>query len=294
MTDTPLFRRVPPMHALAAFEAAARLGGFAPAAEELCVTPSAVSHRIRQLEQQLDAQLFERLPTGVKLTTAGRLYLARVREAFVSLAQSAHPTRGGRTRLRVSVPPTFARQLFMPRLPAFLRERPALDLEVHVTNSLAIGSDEPVDVSIVWSDGTNLPGLAYRLFDEHIGPLAAPALVHELGLATPQDLVDAPLLRSPLLPWRAWFQAAELALPEPDRGTSFNDLGMLLEAASVGLGVALCSRRLAAAWVEAGRLVPVTSITTVPPHSYYVTCAADQARAETGDFVDWLREGFAE
>ena len=105
MTDTPLFRRVPPMHALAAFEAAARLGGFAPAAEELCVTPSAVSHRIRQLEQQLDAQLFERLPTGVKLTTAGRLYLARVREAFVSLAQSAHPTRGGRTRLRVSVPP---------------------------------------------------------------------------------------------------------------------------------------------------------------------------------------------
>ena len=282
------------MHALAAFEAAARLGGFAPAAEELCVTPSAVSHRIRQLERQLDLQLFERTSGGVRLTTGGRLYLARVREAFVSLARSGDTAAQGRTRLRVSVPPTFARQLFMPRLPAYLRERPALDLEVHVTNSLAPAGDEPVDVSILWSDGVGLSGHAHRLFDEHIGPLAAPALVAERALETPADLADAPLLRTPLLPWGRWFQAAGLALPEPDRGASFNDLGMLLEAASVGLGVALCSRRLAAAWVEAGRLVPVTAITTVPPHSYYVTGAPDPERPEVGDFVDWLRKGFAE
>lgn len=294
MTDVPLFRRVPPMHALAAFEAAARLGGFAQAADELCVTPSAVSHRIRQLERQLEMQLFERTPTGVKLTTAGRMYLARVREAFVSLARPGDGT-AARARLRVSIPPTFARQLFMPRLPAYMATRADLDLEVHVTNSLAAAHDEPVDVSIIWSDGSNLAGVAHRLFDEAIGPLASLAVVAEWGLATPGDLARAPLLRTPLLPWAPWFEAAGLTLPEPDRGASFNDLGMLLEAASVGLGVALCSRRLAAQWIDSGRLVPVSEITAVPPHSYYVTCdSARLARPEVADFVDWLREGFAE
>lgn len=294
MTDVPLFRRVPPMHALAAFEAAARLGGFAPAADELCVTPSAVSHRIRQLERQLEMQLFERTPTGVKLTTAGRMYLARVREAFVSLARPGDGP-AARARLRVSIPPTFARQLFMPRLPAYMATRADLDLEVHVTNSLAAAHDEPVDVSIIWSDGSNLAGVAHRLFDEAIGPLASPAVVAEWGLATPGDLARAPLLRTPLLPWAPWFEAAGLILPEPDRGASFNDLGMLLEAASVGLGVALCSRRLAAQWIDSGRLVPVSEITAVPPHSYYVTCdSACLARPEVAEFVDWLREGFAE
>jgi len=294
MTDAPLFRRVPPMHALAAFEAAARLGGFAPAADELCVTPSAVSHRIRQLERQLDMQLFERTPTGVKLTTSGRMYLARVREAFVSLAQHGDGS-ASRARLRVSIPPTFARQLFMPRLPAYLSSRADLDLEVHVTNSLAASHDEPVDLSIIWSDGSNLSGVAHRLFDEAIGPLASPAVVAEWGLGTPKDLARAPLLRTPLLPWSPWFQAAGLSLPEPDHGASFNDLGMLLEAASVGLGVALCSRRLAAQWIDDGRLVMIGTVTAVPPHSYYVTCdRARLARPEVAEFVDWLREGFAE
>jgi len=293
MTDTPLFRRVPSMHALAAFEAAARLGGFAPAAEELCVTPSAISHRIRALEQQLDTQLFERLPTGVKLTTAGRLYLARVREAFVALAHGRPSSPAARTRLRLSVPPTFARQLLMPRLPAFMRLHDELDLEVHVANPVSSASDEPADVSIRWSRGDDLSGVVHRLFDERIGPLAAPSLVAELGLADAGDVADAPLLRSPLVPWTPWFQAAGLVLPEPERGAVFNGLGMLLEAAGAGLGVAMCSRRLAAAWMESGRLVPITEITAESPNSYFVTCAsADATRPEVAGFIDWLREAF--
>ena len=110
-------RRVPPMHALAAFEAAARLGGFAPAADELCVTPSAVSHRIRQLEAMLGTPLFERTPAGVRPTTVGRLYLESVREAFDKLAQAGAVLQPERERLRVSLPPSFARQLLMARLP---------------------------------------------------------------------------------------------------------------------------------------------------------------------------------
>jgi DNA-binding transcriptional LysR family regulator len=292
--DPPLFRRVPPMHALAAFEAAARLGGFAPAAEELCVTPSAVSHRIRQLERQLDTRLFERAPTGVTLTTAGRLYLARVREAFVALAERWPVSGVPRARLRISVPPTFARQLLMPRLPAFMRRHELLDLEVHVADPVTASSAEPADVCIRWSRGDDLSGIAERLFEDRIGPLAAPALVAELGLHGVDDLAGAPLLRSPLLPWTPWFQVAGLARAEPERGAVFNDLGMLFEAASAGLGVAMGSRRLAAAWLESGRLVPVTDLTAASPNSYFVTCApADRARPEVAGFIDWLREALA-
>ncbi|MFV0665728.1 LysR substrate-binding domain-containing protein [Denitromonas sp.] len=294
MSTDPLFRRVPPMHALAAFEAAARLGGFAPAADELCVTPSAVSHRIRQLEQQLAMQLFERTSSGVRLTTAGRLYLGRVREAFDALAHSGGRGTSGRVRLRVSAPPTFARQLLMPRLPAFLQDRDELDLEIHVGNLLQADVTEPADVAILWSDGKALNGVAHRLFDDRVGPLAAPSYIAAHGLRSVEDVAGATLLRSPLLPWGPWFQAAGLNRPEPERGAVFNDLGMLLEAASAGLGGAMSTRRLAAAWLDSGRLVPITELTAASPHSYYVSCAsADRERPEVVDFMDWLREGFA-
>ncbi|WP_323001381.1 LysR substrate-binding domain-containing protein [Denitromonas sp.] len=295
MSTEPLFRRVPPMHALAAFEAAARLGGFAPAADELCVTPSAVSHRIRQLEQQLAMQLFERTSAGVRLTTGGRMYLGRVREAFDALAHSGGRGTAGRVRLRVSAPPTFARQLLMPRLPAFLQDRDEIDLEMHVGNSLLAEVTEPADVAIRWSDGKELGGVSHRLFEDRVGPLAAPTYIAAHGLRSIDDVASATLLRSPLLPWGAWFQAAGLSRPEPERGAVFNDLGMLLEAASAGLGVAMSTRRLAAAWLDSGRLVPITELTAPSPNSYYVTCtAADQHRPEVADFMDWLREGLAE
>ncbi len=294
MSTEPLFRRVPPMHALAAFEAAARHGGFAPAAEELCVTPSAVSHRIRQLEQQLDTQLFERTGGGVRLTTAGHLYLARVREAFLALARTPADTAQRRTRLRLSVPPTFARQLLMPRLPAYLQARPTLDLEVHVANPVSAEADEPADIHIRWTDGNKLSGVAHRLFNDRIGPLASPAYAATHPLDDAAAVADSALLRSPLLPWAAWFEAAGLTRAEPERGAVFNDLGMLLEAAAAGLGVALCTRRPAAMWLDSGRLVPLTDVCAASPCNYYVTCASgDLARPEVAQFVDWLRGCFA-
>ena len=161
-------RHVPPMHALAAFEAAARLGGFAQAAEELCVTPSAVSHRIRQLETQLGTALFERGPGGVRPTTAGRLYLDSVREAFERLAQAGAVLRPERERLRVSLPPTFARQLLMARLPEYLRAHPEVELEVHLSIPLQ-------DVTAGGRQAASLDGaLRWR---------AAPGLRLEVGLA---------------------------------------------------------------------------------------------------------------
>lgn len=282
------------MHALAAFEAAARLGGFAPAADELCVTPSAVSHRIRQLEALLGATLFERAPGGTRLTTVGRLYLDSVREAFDRLAQAGGLLAPGRERLRVSVPPTFARQLLMARLPEYLRQHPEVELEVHLSIPLQDVTAEAADVEVRWGRGDYGGRSVIRLFDDVVAPFAAPAYVAARALHEPADLVAAELLRSPLLPWRPWFDAAGLDWPEPERGAVFNDLGMLLEVAAAGLGVAVGTRRVSAAWVEAGRLVPLFGITAPAPFTYHVAIPAAQAqRRAVADFVAWLTATFA-
>ncbi|HRP75076.1 MAG TPA: LysR substrate-binding domain-containing protein [Rhodocyclaceae bacterium] len=282
-------RRVPPMHALAAFEAAARRGGFAQAAEELCVTPSAISHRIRQLEALLGMMLFERIPGGVRLTTGGRLYLENVREAFDRLATAGRASRGEFERLRVSVPPTFARQLLMARLPEYLRLYPEVELEVHLSIPLQDVTAEAADVEVRWGLG-DYPGcVVAKLFDDEVVPLAAPGYTSLHELHRPADLAHAALLRSPLLPWKPWLEAAGLDWPEPERGAVFNDLGMLFEVAASGLGVAVGTTRLSAAWVESGRLRPLFGIAAPAPFTYYVVHRPNQGRrAPVVDFVAWL------
>lgn len=287
-------RRIPPMHALAAFEAAARLGGFAQAANELCITPSAVSHRIRQLEGLLDIQLFERTPAGTRLTGEGRRYLESVREAFDKLASAGGRVAAEKERLRVLVPPTFARQMLMPRLPEFLRLHPEIELAVNIAVPLANVSADSADVEVRWGDGDYPEWKVCKLFDDTVTPLAAPGFSAMHGLLEPADLARAELLRAELLPWRGWFQAAGLDWQEPQRGTVLNDLGMLLEVAAQGLGVALCTRRIAAGWVESGRLVPLFEVRAPAPFTYYVVASPLSAkRAAVADFIDWLQLGLA-
>jgi len=287
-------RRVPPMHALAAFEAAARLGGFAQAADELCVTPSAVSHRIRQLEAMLGTPLFERTPAGVRPTTVGRLYLESVREAFGKLAQAGALLQPERERLRVSLPPTFARQLLMARLPEYLRSHPEVEVEMHLSIPLQDVTAETADVEVRWGRGDYPERTVCKLFDDVVMPLAAPSWVAARALRGVADLARAELLRSPLLPWRPCFAAAGLDWPEPERGAVFNDLGMLFEVAAAGLGAAVGTRRLSAAWVDTGRLVPLFGVTAPAPFTYYaVATPAQHKRAVVRDFIAWLAGVFA-
>ena len=289
--------RLPPLHALAAFEAAARLGGFAPAAAELCITPSAVSHRIRQLEAQLGEALFERSPGGVRLSAAGARHLGSVREAFDKLAQLAQGAGAAAApaRLRVGAPPTFARNLLIPRLPDFYRQWPDIEIEVAVQAPL---QDKPPrhDVDIRFGNGRFDERPATRLFEDRLLVLAAPRYCSERALREPADLRHAELLRSPLLPWRPWFAAAGLDWPEPARGPSFTDLGILLEAAASGLGVALCTRRLAAHWTASGQLQPLFALGLASPSSYYALVEPQAAaqRAEVAAFLDWLGNAFSE
>jgi len=285
--------RLPPIHALTAFEAAARLGGFGPAADELCITPSAVSHRIRQLESMLGEPLFERSPNGVRLNPAGQRYLLGVREAFDKLANLHGGRNAEPARLRVGAPPTFARDLLIPALPGFYRQWPDIEIEVEIAAPL---DDKPArhDIDVRWGNGHFDGRPATRLFEDDIVVVATPATVQARGLAQPADLARAELLRTRLLPWRVWFAAAGLDWPEPVRGPMFADLGILLESAASGLGVAACPRRIAARWIQAGQLVPLFGIAARSPLGYHLLMDVDQAqRPEAAAFAEWLASTLA-
>lgn len=283
--------RLPPIHTLAAFESAARLGGFAQAAAELCITPSAVSHRIRQLETLLGEQLFDRSPTGVRLTPAGQRTLQGVREAFDKLAQLFSTETQG-MRLTVGSPPTFARNLLIPRLPEFYQQWPDIDIQLAVAAPM---QDKPErhDVDIRFGKPPFDDRLSIKLFDDQLLVLAAPSYLSRRPLSCPTDLVQADLLRSPLVPWQPCMVAAGLEPREPGRGASFTDLGFLLEAAASGLGVAICPGRLAQHWQENGQLVALFDVAVASESTYYalVNRAAAQ-RPEVEAFLDWLGTTF--
>ena len=292
---TPMSRpqRLPPIHALAAFESAARLGGFAQAAAELCITPSAVSHRIRQLEAHLGEPLFDRLPTGVRLSEAGQRYLLGVREAFDKLSGLTRSAPQEIRRLRVGSPPTFARNLLIPRLPEFYQQWPDIEIEVAIALPME-ERPERHDVDIRFGTGAFDERSSIRLFEDRLEVLAAPRYVESRGLRHPQDLARAELLRSPLLPWQPWLAAAGLDWPEPARGPLFTDLGILLEAAASGLGVAVCGHQLSATWQRTGQLVPLFGVTAPATSSYFML--VDEAlsqRPEVLAFTDWLRSSLA-
>lgn len=288
----PRLPRLPPIHALAAFESAARLGGFAQAAAELCITPSAVSHRIRLLEAQLGEVLFERSPTGVRLSEAGQRYLVGVRDAFDRLAHLTRNDAPEVMRLRVGAPPTFARNLLIPRLPEFYRLWPDIEIEIAVVLPLAEKPERHV-VDIRFGPGPFDDRIANMLFDDVVVAVASPGYAEQRRLQSPPDLARADLLRSPLVAWQPWFAGAGLEWPEPGRGPVFSDLGILLEAAASGLGVAACNRRVAEHWTSAGQLAVLFDIAVPARSTYFSLVEREHAhRPEVSAFMEWLVQSF--
>lgn len=289
MTDA-----VPPLHLLLAFEACARHASFARAAAELNVTPSAVSHRIHDLEQNLGEALFVRRGRSVELTIAGARYLDDVRDALDRLSRLARPKLGDRRRerLRIVSTPTFARQLLAPRLPAFQAAHPAIDLELSLSIPFSEVKGADADVEIRLSDGRHGGAIVRKLFDETVFPVASAAFARGLaprGTPAPAEIARSTLLRNPRDSWRAWFAVAGLDVAEPKTGPLFNDLGLLVEAAAQGQGVALARSVLARAWLDSRAVVRLSPIEAPSTLAYHVLAApADAERPAVKAFVDWI------
>ena len=291
--------RIPPIQCLLTFEALARLRSVTLAADELFVTPSAVSHRVRQLEQTIGTKLFGR--ADFSLTTEGSEYLAHVREALALLERfpSAQPALGKR-KLRLAVTPTFARAILIPRLRQFTEAYPEIDLTLQVSIPLLDVVAEDADLMVRFGTGRYADVEHLCLTRDEVTPLASPAYVREHGpFATAEDLDGERFLRSPLDPWRTWFAAHRLDWPEPAEGSQFNDVGLMCDAAAAGMGIALVRLKLGAPWLDSGALVrlgttpPFTG--SVPsPHAHYLCWrTGTMDRWECTAFSDWLRQVLA-
>ena len=286
--------RIPPIQCLLTFEALARLRSVTQAAEELCVTPSAVSHRVKQLEQILGTKLFGR--ADFSLTTEGSEYLAHVREGLAILERfpSAQSVPGKR-KLRLAVTPTFARAILIPRLRQFTEAYPEIDLTLQVSIPLLDVVAEDADLMVRFGTGRYADVEHVCLTRDEVTPLASPAFVREHGpFDSAADLEGARLLRSPLEPWRTWFTAHQQNWPEPVEGSQFNDIGLMCDAAAAGMGIGLVRLRLGAAWLENGSLVRLFTRNVPSPHAHYLcwhTGAMD--RWECAAFADWLKKAVA-
>lgn len=289
------FLRFPSIDGLRAFEAAARLGSLERAADALCISASAVSKRISTLEELLGVSLLLRSAKPLALTAAGKEYLPQLRAALDLLAAIPLHQRAVQKveRLRIAAPPTFARQILVPALPAFTAAHPEIELELLLSTPFLDEAAPEAEVEIGNSMTNNAGGSEGQvLMLDQVTPMVSPALLERLQqqgtpLREPADLRHAPLLRTPIEPWTPWLRAAGLDWPEPSHGTRFVDLGLTLEAAACGQGVALGRPSLAAAWLKSGALLRLFEL-SVPAQTPYVlhlhAAESEGARA----FAAWL------
>ena len=286
--------RIPPIQCLLTFEALARLRSVTQTSEELCVTPSAVSHRVKQLEQIIGTKLFGR--ADFSLTVEGSEYLAHVREGLAMLEKfPSSATAPGKRKLRLAVTPTFARSILLPRLRQFTEAYPEIDLTLQVAIPLLDVVAEDADLFIRFGTGRYADVEHVCLLKDEVTPMASPAYVREHGpFVLPEDLEGEALLRSPLEPWRTWFAANQLDWPEPVDGSQFNDIGLLCDGAAAGMGVALVRLKLGAPWLERGSLVRLYERNVPSPHAHYLCWRTGMMdRWECAAFAGWLKTSVA-
>lgn len=286
-------RRSLPLSALRAFEAAARLGSFKAAAEELAVTPTAVSHQIRALEAQTGLALFDRQVRKVSLTGAGAQLYPVLRDGFDAFEATLARLTQPRTRALVCISATsaFTVKWLVPRMADFRRWHPDIDLQLQASDDLVDLRSTAVDIAIRYGRGP-YPGLAIEpLFTDRFAPVANP----RLGVVSPDDLARVPLIRfdwkrpQPENPtWERWFAVAQRRPPQASR-LSFSDEGHAIQAAVAGHGIALVSLALIADDLEAGHLVQPFG-PAIDGHTYHLAMHADRPpSAQVQAVAHWLR-----
>jgi len=280
---------------LQAFDAAARLGSFGAAADALRITASAVSHRIRGLERELQTPLFARLRHGVEPTGPGRRLAVATGRAFAELARATAASEISPRRLRLAVSPFFATAWLIPRLPNFMTAHPDIELIIEQSTRPLDLDAEPLDAAIRIGDGQWGELTAQRLMAISTTPVIAVALKRRLGLAAPADLVRAPLIHVTSFPlaWPAWLEGAGAAGVEPAQSVWVDSFGAALQAAEAGVGVALALEPLASNSARAGPLERPFAF-CLPTGAYWLLLRReDQRRPSVRAFARWLVETLA-
>lgn len=251
--------RLPPLNSLRLFEASARLLSFKNAAEELLLTPSAVSHGIQSLEDWLGTPLFLRTTRGIVLSEAGTAYIPVVRQALELLANGSAniANKQGLGQLAISMAPTFAAKWLLPRLHRFRERHPDIRIVIDTSHERSELSDVGVDLAIRMGRGNWHGFIADKLLNEAMVPVCAPAILDRVREL--KDIEQSPLIHVTTVSedWAAWALGCGRPAPDLAKGLHFDTIQMAFEAASQGLGVAIGRKPLVNSELEAGSLVEV-------------------------------------
>jgi LysR family transcriptional regulator, glycine cleavage system transcriptional activator len=256
--------RPPPLHLLRVFECAARHLSFKRAAEELSVTPSAISHQIKALEEHLKIALFERGARSLSLTAAGAHYAGTLHELFDRLKRSTAELHAefGRSRLKLHVTPFFLGEMLIPRLEDFRVRHP--DVEIQIDTALSRLDEHPssADLSIVLGEAPWSGLVADPLVRLKLVPVCAPELQIKVKADHPSDWAAQTIIRysSRLDAWEIWAERAGIGAISSAPGLSFDSIYAALRAAEQGLGIAMAPLPLAAGWLASGRLMRASPI----------------------------------
>lgn len=288
------FRRLPPLHTLEAFEAAARTLSFKQAAAELHLTASAISHQIKALEAFLGFALFRRGNRSLELTDGGRDYLAVVRDTLSRLRDGSQRVaqRHARTILKISMGPFLGSEVVLPALPTFREQHP--DIDVHIETSLRPVDllHEDLDIALRFGNG-HWPKLsAVPLLHMSAVPVCAPAMARELRKRQPDEISDITLIHSSTMPhaWADWAKACDVTLGRPRNDLWLDSYLAILRAAEQGLGLTLGLVPMVNPWIKRRKLAaPWPKLHINIEQGYYLLHReSDRERREVIAFRDWL------
>ena len=293
--------RLPPLTALRAFSAAARHMSFAKAAEELAVTPAALSFQIKNLEAHLGQPLFRRLNRAVELTEAGRALAPQAEEGFAVLSRAwAAALRAGDPRsLTVTAGPGFTAKWLAPRLFHFATANPDIDLRFSASLRLMDFDRDEIDVAIRFGQGADTGLVSLPIIREWAAPMVAPDLA--AGLSGPGDLARLPLLHQddiaflrPARDWATWFRAMGLE-PPAARGVSFSQADHAVNAALSGAGALLGRISLTERHLREGRLVMPFAESLWMNADYRIVCPpGTETRPQVARFIAWVKAEVAD
>jgi len=289
---------LPPLPALRAFEAAARHLSVSKAADELCVTHSAISHQLRALEAYLGYALFTKQGRGIGLTIAGKRLATATHAAFTAIADelTAITETHGKPCVNITTVPSFASRWLSPRLGRFIDAYPDIQLRLQASVQIESFAEQELDVAIRLGEGGWPNVHAERLMAESYDVVASPDFPGGLPQTT-AALANYPLLRNDSDVWMSWERLADqmgFVLPASRTTLSFDDSGLLVQAAVDGLGIVLARSSLVRDELRTGRLVRVL-VDTIPSHVGYwvVTRNPPPFRPAVQLFIDWLRREVA-
>ncbi|MBA4789576.1 MAG: LysR substrate-binding domain-containing protein [Pseudomonadota bacterium] len=289
--STP-YRALPSLQTLRCFEAAARLGSFSLAAEEMCITHSAVSHQIRSLEEAIGQSLFVRQGNRIALTVVGHTLEVETRRALDYLSQAysvAHAAASPRREiLNLAMQVGLAEHWLLPRLAAFKAELGGVGLRISSVPDLSEKCPEDTDIAILYGAG-DIPGLlTERVGAEIIYPVCSPAFLARHPDLTMESMSDVPLLLHSQMTWNLWLEKAGLPITYPTHSTLLDDVALTVRGALYGQGIAMARSLVVKDYLERGELVRLFDLSVPAMFNYHIAWRSKEVRDRFAGARSWI------